>query len=88
MPETIPEELKSFVETEIASGKYRSTEEVIATVLRLLKDRVLRLNALRADLQIGLDQLEKGQGTVVADEAAHDAFFEDIEKRCQQGLAG
>jgi len=88
MPETIPEELKGFVETEIASGKYRSPEEVVATALRLLKERERRLDGLRADLHIGLEQLEKGQGTVIADETAHDAFFADMEKRLQQGLAG
>jgi antitoxin ParD1/3/4 len=88
MPETIPEELKEFVDTEIAAGKYRSPEEVIATALRLLQERERRLNGLRADLHIGLEQLEKGEGTVIADEAAHDAFFEEMENRLQQGLAG
>lgn len=85
MPETLPDELKAFVETEIAAGKYRSPDEVIATALRLLKERERRLNALRADLQVGIQQLQNGEGTVIADEAAHDAFFDAIEKRCQQG---
>jgi hypothetical protein len=40
-----------------------------------------------ADLHIGLAQLEKGEGTVIGDEAAHDAFFEEMENRLQQGLA-
>jgi hypothetical protein len=37
---------------------------------------------------IGLEQLKKGEGIFIADEAGHEAYFDELEKRCQQRLAG
>ena len=59
MPTAIPDELQAFVEREIASGKFRSEEEVISTALRLLREREQRHDALRADLQEGVDDLDR-----------------------------
>lgn len=50
----------------VDTGLYQSQSEVIREGLRLLKEREdlrkLRLEELRKDIQIGLDQLERGEG--------------------------
>ena len=51
---TVPEELKSFVERGIASGRFRSEDEAICEGLNLLGSREQQLEALRVDLQLGL----------------------------------
>jgi len=84
---TIPQHLQQFVEGAVASGKYRSPEEVLSTALHLLQERERKLNALRADIRLGIEQLERGEGIPILDEAAHRAFFDDIERRGQQRLA-
>jgi putative addiction module CopG family antidote len=85
--QTIPQELKHFVANQVASGKYRSEEEVIAVALRLLQERERKFKALQEDLKIGIEQLDQGLGIVVADDTANHGFFKDIENRGQQRLA-
>ncbi|MEP3478126.1 MAG: type II toxin-antitoxin system ParD family antitoxin [Fuerstiella sp.] len=61
MAVTIPEELQSFVSRSVASGRFRSEEEAVTEALSLLRQRESRLDALRADFQVGIDQLDAGQ---------------------------
>lgn len=60
---TIPEELKAFVADGVASGRFRSEEEAVREGLDLLRHREEKLDALRADLQAGIDQLDAGHST-------------------------
>lgn len=41
---------------------------------------------LRREIQIGIDQLDRGKGIVLNDEKALEEFFEDIKKRGRQRL--
>ena len=75
---SLPDELAQFVDREVASGKFRSQEEVVAEGLRLLQNRERRLDALRADLQLGIDQLDAGQGVEIQDGTAHQELFDDL----------
>lgn len=79
MASSLPTDLAQFVEREIASGKYQSEAEVICEGLRTLRERERRLEALRKDVQAGLDQLDRGEG------APLDA--ESIKARGRQRLA-
>lgn len=80
---TIPADLQQFVDREVACGKFRSQEEVVAEGLRLLRERERKLDLLRKDLEVAIDQLERGEGLVIADEAAHQKLLEDIIRRCE-----
>lgn len=62
MAQQLPAELVQFVEDEIASGRYRSEEEVITEGLALLRQRRTRLHALRKDLAPALSRLDNGEG--------------------------
>ncbi|KAB8314899.1 type II toxin-antitoxin system ParD family antitoxin [Tolypothrix campylonemoides VB511288] len=60
------ETFDKFVAELIESGLYQSQSEVIREGLRLLKEREdlrkLKLEALRHEVQIGIDQLDRGEG--------------------------
>ncbi|MEP3480589.1 MAG: type II toxin-antitoxin system ParD family antitoxin [Fuerstiella sp.] len=79
MAVTIPEELQSFVSRSVASGRFRSEEEAVTEALSLLQQPEAKLDALRADLQVGIDQLDVGQKKPLDIEA--------IKRRGQAALA-
>jgi len=77
----VPKELQEYVLQEVASGKFRSEEHVVSEALRLLQERERKRDELLQDIELGLERLEAGKGIPIADEAAHDQFFRDIEER-------
>jgi antitoxin ParD1/3/4 len=50
---SLDEHYSAFIESEIASGRYRSASDVVRTALRLLEDHETRLRALRQALIAG-----------------------------------
>lgn len=58
-------ELEGIVEQKVKSGMYNSASEVVREGLRLLHQRdevrEAKLNALRAEIQKGIDDLEEGR---------------------------
>jgi antitoxin ParD1/3/4 len=60
-------ELDRYVKEKVQTGMYHSASEVIREGLRLLKDqehmRQARLDQLRSDVGVGIDQIERGQYT-------------------------
>lgn len=75
----LPDDLQKFVQDEIASGRFQSTDDVICEALRRLREHERRLDELRAELQTGIDQLDRGEGI------PFDA--EDIKRRGRERLA-
>jgi len=66
-------ELAGFVKEQVESGMYHSASEVIREGLRLLlhqkQDRQTRLEELRRQIAIGLEQLERGDAAPLDIEA-------------------
>jgi antitoxin ParD1/3/4 len=62
-------ELVQFVQDLVQTGMYHSSSEVIRDGLRLLREREqlrhIRIEELRKELAIGLEQLERGEYTVL-----------------------
>ncbi|MGB6296902.1 MAG: type II toxin-antitoxin system ParD family antitoxin [Rivularia sp. (in: cyanobacteria)] len=58
-------ELEEFIQNQIASGKYSSTEEVIIAGIKLLKERERiykgRFEELKREIMVGVEQLEGGE---------------------------
>lgn len=58
-------ELNAFLERKVASGRYQTTSEVVREALRLLErqdeDRVSAQRGLKAKLQRGARQAERGE---------------------------
>jgi putative addiction module CopG family antidote len=69
MSETFPEDLRQFVQHELASGHYGSTRELLVEGLRLLqRDRAEAVRGIRS----GLDDVEAGRLQPLAE------AFEDL----------
>ena len=58
--------LEKLVNDRVRSGMYSSASEVVREALRLLNDqeklRRQKLEDLRKEIQIGIDQIERGEG--------------------------
>jgi antitoxin ParD1/3/4 len=61
MPRQLTPEHEAVVDRIVASGQYDDPEQVIDEALHLLEERERRLQWLRAELQIGLDQEARGE---------------------------
>jgi antitoxin ParD1/3/4 len=63
--------LEKLVQKRVASGRYGSASEVVREALRLLEQRdrmdQARLRDLRATMDVGIQQLDRGEGTVLDD---------------------
>ncbi len=73
----IPPEHEQFVKAVLARGEFQTEGQVISEALRLLEERDRRLEQLRRDIKVGLDQLDRGEFTDY-DEQSLKAFFEQI----------
>jgi antitoxin ParD1/3/4 len=78
-------ELERMVEEKVRSGQYRTASEVVREGLRLLAQRdeeyQVKLAALRAEVQKGVDSLDRGEG-MPGDEA-----FAWIRARLREGAS-
>jgi putative addiction module CopG family antidote len=50
----LPPDVQRFVEQEVASGAYKSPDELIATAVELLRQHQARYAQLKADIEIGM----------------------------------
>lgn len=79
MTTLVPSEFEQFVAQRIASGRFRSEEEAVTEGLDLLRRREQKLDALRAELQVGLDDIEAGR--------VYPLDIEDIKRRGHERLS-
>ena len=65
---SLTNQLESYVQQKVATGMYNSASEVIREALRLMAEKdseqSLKLAALRADIQQGVDSVAAGQAKV------------------------
>lgn len=78
MSTVIPVDYQDFIDRKVASGQFRSADEVVLEALRQFSDRERKLDALRSEIMIGIDQLERGEG-IPLDEA-FDEFLRDVDE--------
>ena len=83
-------ELEQFVADKVKSGLYNSASEVVREGLRLVHEqdqlREIKLAELRREIQIGIDQLERGEFTEYnsAEELIADLMSDDESKNGSQ----
>ncbi len=74
-------EQDAFVQEVVEAGEYQNASEAIRDALRVLRQRrkedSLRLKALRAQIKIGTDALERGDFTEV-DDADLEGYLERL----------
>jgi putative addiction module CopG family antidote len=56
----IEPELEAFVHDQIATGRFRSPEELLSCAILLLQERDRASSELRAAIAIGIDQADRG----------------------------
>ncbi len=83
MQVSLTPELQSRVQAKVESGLYDNASEVIREALRFMdahEDWIneIKIAHLREQLNIGLAQLEQGQGITVESKASLDRLFEAI----------
>ena len=78
-------ELERFVQEKVKSGRYLSASEVVREALRLLQEeeqiRQLRLEKLRKEIAIGIEQADRGE--VVDGKEVIKELYEKIERISQ-----
>ena len=79
----IPSDLEQFVQQQLATGEYRSQDEVVAAGLQVLRELKRRQAEFRRDVQVGVDELDRGEGIKIAANELR-AFFDDVQTRGEQ----
>jgi antitoxin ParD1/3/4 len=74
-------EQEAIVERILATGEYADADEVVTQALLLLEERDRRRRWLRAELQIGIDQAERGELIEWTPQ-----FMDDILREAEEGL--
>ena len=78
-------ELQQLVEAGLATGNYGSEDELLLEAVRLLADRDRRREELRRELQIGRDQLDRGEYTEYDEETLRQRF-DQLKQRAQRRI--
>ncbi len=73
----IPAEFESFIQYQLATGGHHSGQEVLSDALRLLREQ--KLDTLRKEIQVGVDDLECGDEIIIEDEQGMKRFFDELE---------
>jgi len=63
MLNSFPPDLAAFVQSEVALGKYPTEDAVVEAAVRLLKEQEAHTEFLRREIQLGLDEIERGELT-------------------------
>ncbi len=74
-------EQDAFIEKAVKSGEYQNASEAVRDALRVLRQRqredALKLKALRAQIKAGVEALDRGEYTEVAD-ADLERYFDSL----------
>ncbi len=85
---SLTNEQDAFVESVVKAGDYQNASEAIRDALRVLQQKrredALKLRALRMQIKAGLDGLDRGDFTEVADADLND-YLEGLTARSGKG---
>ena len=83
---SIPESLREFVEAQVRERGYKSASEYVRELIRDARERLTKEVALRELINVGLEQLRRGE-SVELDETSLPKFFEELKARAQERLS-
>ena len=84
MAHHLTQEQDAIVERILATGEYGDAGDVVTNALLLLEERDRRRRWLRAELQKGFDQLERGEGIEFTPQLMDD-IVREAEENLRQG---
>jgi antitoxin ParD1/3/4 len=79
-------QLERMIAKKVKGGQYQTASEVVREGLRLLRERDEELDWVRAQVQIGIDEIERGEYEEY-DETTTKDLIEDIKRRGRERLA-
>jgi putative addiction module CopG family antidote len=83
----LPPELGQFVEQQLALGKYQSEQELVVDAVRVLREVEAQQRQFQIDVQLGIEQLERGQANEYSLDELRDRF-ERLKDRARRRIAG
>lgn len=83
---SFPQDIGLFIAQQIAEGKYHSEEELMIRAVRVLREVDAHKRQFAEDLQLGFEQLERGEYNEY-DEAGLRGRFEDLKDRVGRRIA-
>ena len=82
----------AFLTAQIDSGRFKNVSEAVRAALHLLEKRDLedqaKLEALRRDVQDGVDAVARGESILLETDEDIDQFFADVAAERRAKLAG
>ena len=87
MTNSLPPDLAAFVQASVAAGRYDSPDAVVVAGIRLLQERAGYDEYVRRELQIGLDELERGEGRVIRGKDELLSLLDEVKRRGREQLA-
>jgi putative addiction module CopG family antidote len=63
---SLPEALKEHVQKRVAEGTFSNASDFVRALIRLDKEQQEKLAALRDAIAVGLDQLDRGEGSMAS----------------------
>jgi antitoxin ParD1/3/4 len=73
---SLPPDLQRFVQGQISSGGYSDEGELMTAAVVALREK--KLAELKAKVQLGIEQVERGEGIQLDDDDAIDAFIDSL----------
>ena len=80
----LPPDIEARIQQKVAEGAFPDADEVIREAMRLLDAQQRQLQELRAKLQSGLDQLDRGEGIPFTPELMQ-KIRRDVAERYRRG---
>ena len=68
----------------LKSGAYKNTEELVSAGLRLLEAREKGIDALHAEIMLGVDDIEQGHFTACFTDPELSELAQNISRRCRE----
>ena len=64
----LSQEMEKYLQSKVGTGFYRNASEVVCDAIRRMWEEDETLNTLRAAVQVGDDQLDRGEGLTYTSE--------------------
>lgn len=86
-PASVPSDIAQFIEQEIASGRYRSEDELVLDAVKVLRELKERHRRLSDDIQQGIRELDEGHGIELEGDAELQQFLNEIKAEGRKRLS-